>query len=115
LAAGPVMLIDTRKVEEYKGIDADKKSNGHLSGAISINYKEFLNADGSYKTKTDIEALAAKSGVSADKDIVLYCNSGVLAAVGFYALHEILGYQKVVIMEGGYNHWVLDPSNTLEK
>lgn len=114
-ASSPVMLIDTRKVEEYKGEDADKKSKGHLPGAIGLNYKEFLNADGSFKAKADLEALVAKSTITSDKTIVLYCNSGVLAAVGYYALKEILGYQNVMVLEGGYNHWVLDASNTLEK
>lgn len=113
--AGSLLVIDTRKVEEYKGEDADKKSKGHLPGAISLNYKEFLNSDGSYKSKADLEALVAKSSISADKNLVLYCNSGVLASVGYYALHEILGYQNVMVLEGGYNHWVLDASNTLEK
>jgi thiosulfate/3-mercaptopyruvate sulfurtransferase len=115
LAAGPVLVVDTRKIEEFKGEDADKKSKGHLPGAISINYKEFLNADGSYKAKPEIESLVAKYELTADKDVVIYCNSGVLAAVAYYALHDMLGYQNVMVLEGGYNHWVLDASNTLEK
>lgn len=114
-AAGSFLVIDTRKVEEYKGEDTDKKSKGHLPGAISITYKDFLKTDGSFKEKAEIEALAAKHGATTEKAIVIYCNSGVLASVGYYALHEILGYQNVMVLEGGYNHWVLDASNTLEK
>ncbi len=114
-ATGSLITLDTRKPDEFQGIDADKKSKGHLPGAIGITYKEFLKADGSYKSKEEIEALVLKNGLSPEKEIVVYCNSGVLAAIGYYALKEILGYPNVKILEGGYNHWVLDPSNTLEK
>jgi len=108
-------LIDTRKTEEYQGIDADKKSKGHLPKAIGILYKEFLTADGSYKSKEEIEAVAKKYNIVPEKEIYLYCNSNILASVGYYAFKNILNYPNVKVIEGGYNHWVLDPANPLEK
>jgi len=108
-------LIDTRKPEEYQGADADKKSKGHLPNAIGITYKDFLKADGSYKSKEEIEALAKTKNIVSEKEVIIYCNSNVLASVGFYAFKEILNYPDVKILEGGYNHWSLDTSNPIEK
>jgi thiosulfate/3-mercaptopyruvate sulfurtransferase len=108
-------LIDNRKVEEFQGVDVDKKSKGHLPNAIGIFYKDFLNADGSYKTKEEIDAIAKKYAVAPEKEVILYCNSNILAAVGYYAFKVLLNYPDVKILEGGYNYWVLDASNPLTK
>ncbi len=106
-------LIDTRKPEEFNG--SDGKSLGHLPGAILLNYKDFLDAKGNFLTASQILALPALAGLTADSEVVFYCNSGVLAAVGYYALHEIAGFINVKVLDGGYNHWVLDKSNPVEK
>jgi thiosulfate/3-mercaptopyruvate sulfurtransferase len=115
MATSKVLLVDTRNAEEFVGADKDKKSNGHLPGAINISHKDFLNADGTYKNSADMAALANKYGITPETEVVVYCFSGVRAAVGYLALREVLGYQNVKVMEGGYNHWVLDNANQLEK
>lgn len=106
-------LIDTRKPEEFNG--SDGKSLGHLPGAILLNYKDLLDAKGNFLSATQITSLPALAGLSIDTEVVFYCNSGVLAAVGYYALHEIAGFKNVKVLDGGYNHWVLDKSNPVEK
>lgn len=108
-----VVLIDTRKPEEYHG--QTDKSKGHLPGAIHIDYREFLDKDNNFKNADELKAIPAVASLDPNQEVVLYCNSGVLASVGYYALREVLGFSKVKVLDGGYNHWVLDENNPVVK
>ena len=110
---GGFVLIDTRKTEEYAG--QTDKSKGHLPGAIHIDYREFLNSNNGFKSAEELQALPSLAALNPEQEIILYCSSGVLASVGYFALKEILGFPAVKLLDGGYNHWVLDESNPVEK
>jgi len=115
MKAGSITLVDCRSNDEFLGQDKEKKSQGHIPGAIDINHKDLLNADGSFKTKAELEQMVLKLGIPAEKELVFYCYSGVRAAVGYIAFKEILGFAVVEVLEGGLNHWVLNKENVLEK
>lgn len=106
-------LLDAREKDEYNGVDAAKKSKGHLPGAVWMNFKEVLTATGAYKSKDEIVAAAAKLGVSPDKQIIVYCNSGVKASVLYTALKEIAGFQNVQYYAGSYADWSSNPDNQI--
>ena len=110
---GGFVLIDTRKPEEFAG--QTDKSKGHLPGAINIDYREFLNKNNEFKQADELRAIPALASLNPEQEIILYCNSGVLASVGYFALKEVLGFPHVRILDGGYNHWVLDENNPVEK
>jgi thiosulfate/3-mercaptopyruvate sulfurtransferase len=109
------LLLDAREKEEYEGIDAAKKSKGHLPGAVWMNFKEVLIATGAYKSKDEIVAAAAKFGATPERPIVVYCNSGVKAAVLYVALKEIAGFQNVQYYAGSYADWSSVPENPIVK
>lgn len=113
MSEGGCVLIDTRKPEEYAG--QTDKSKGHLPGAIHIDYREFLDKNNNFKNADELKAFPVIASLDPNQEVVLYCNSGVLASVGYYALKEILGFSKVRVLDGGYNHWVLDENNPVEK
>jgi thiosulfate/3-mercaptopyruvate sulfurtransferase len=99
-----MVLVDARAAGEYQGRERDSK--GHIKGAINIDYKELLTADGKLKPKADIEKLYSSKGIAKDKEIVLYCSSGVRACMHYMVLTSYLGFNNVKIYDGGYNEWV---------
>ena len=109
------LLLDGREKDEFDGADAAKKSKGHLQGAVFMNFKEVLTATGAYKSKDEIIAAAAKFGATPDKPIVVYCNSGIKAAVLYIALKEIAGFQDVRNYVGSYADWTSVPENVVVK
>ena len=111
--AKTAILIDARDAVEYDG--SFKDSEGHLPGAINMPYKEVLKANGAFKSKAELETLASKYGLAADKEIIVYCVTSVRAAVIYFALNNILGYTNVKVYDGAYNEWVADSSNSLDK
>ena len=109
------LLLDGREKDEFDGVDAAKKSKGHIPGAVWMNYKEVLTATGAYKSKNEIIAAAARFGATPEKPIVVYCNSGVKASVLYIAFKEIAGFRNVQYYAGSYADWASVPENPIVK
>jgi thiosulfate/3-mercaptopyruvate sulfurtransferase len=107
------LLLDGREKEEFEGKDAAKKSKGHLPGAVWMNFKEVLTPTGAYKSKDEIISTAVKFGATPEKPIVVYCNSGIKAAVLYIALKEIAGFQNVRNYVGSYADWTSVAENSV--
>jgi thiosulfate/3-mercaptopyruvate sulfurtransferase len=110
-----VLLLDVREPDEYNGVDKDKKSQGHLPGAVFMHFKEVQTANGAYKSKDEIIATAAKFGATPEKDIVVYCQTGIKAAVVYIALKEIAGFPNVKLYAGAYAEWASITENPIVK
>jgi thiosulfate/3-mercaptopyruvate sulfurtransferase len=116
LSGNPVaLLLDVREPDEYNGIDKDKKSQGHLPGAVFMHFKEVQTANGAFKTKDEIIATAAKFGATPEKEIVVYCQTGIKAAVTYIALKEIAGFPNVKLYAGAYAEWASVAENAIVK
>jgi thiosulfate/3-mercaptopyruvate sulfurtransferase len=109
------LLLDVREPDEYKGIDKDKKSQGHLPGAVFLYYKDMLTVTGAYKTKEEIMAIATKAGATSEKEIVVYCQTGIKAAVTYIALRQIAGFPNVKLYAGAYAEWASITDNPIAK
>jgi thiosulfate/3-mercaptopyruvate sulfurtransferase len=104
-AKGKAKVIDARTPEEFNGTSEKPVSPGHIPGAININHKDFLTANEAFKSKAELEALAAKHGISASDEIILYCKTSVRGAVLFVAFKDILGYNNVKVYDGALEEW----------
>ncbi len=112
--SGNCVVVDARSAGEYNGTSEKPVSEGHIKGAINIEYKEFVNDKGAFISKDQIKAVAEKYGLTADKTIIIYCETSVRATVEFVALKEILGYPNVKVYDGAYNEWKAQ-GNAMEK
>ncbi|MCD4723193.1 MAG: hypothetical protein K8R63_00015, partial [Bacteroidales bacterium] len=65
--SGNCILVDVRHISEYNGTSEKPVSAGHIKGAINVEYKEFVDDKGAFKSKDQLTALAEKNGLSADK------------------------------------------------
>ncbi|MEE4255552.1 MAG: sulfurtransferase [Bacteroidales bacterium] len=103
--SGNCVVVDSRHVSEYNGTSEKPVSVGHIKGAVNVEYKEFLDDKGAFKSPDQLKAVASKNGLTSDKNIILYCQTSVRAAAAFVALKEILGYPNVKVYDGAYNEW----------
>ena len=58
-----------------------------------------------WKSVNDLRAGYAAQGISPERDIILYCNSGTEASHVYFALRFLLGYPKVRIYTGSWTEW----------
>ncbi|WP_078546228.1 sulfurtransferase [Litchfieldia alkalitelluris] len=103
-------IIDSREAIRYKGIEEpiDNKA-GHIPGAINHFWKDVLDNQ-KWKNKQQLEDLF--TDLDKDKEVVVYCGSGVTACPNVLALNE-LGFKNVQLYPGSWSDWITYPENPI--
>lgn len=101
-----VIILDTRTPEEWWGIaqydGAFRK--GHIPGAIHVNFTNNFDEDG-IRNVAELRALYEAAGVTPDKEIIAYCQSGVRSSMTTTILADMLGYPNVRNYDGSWIEW----------
>lgn len=104
------VLVDSRAAERYQGLtEPIDRIPGHIPGAVNFPYGEAI-VDGVVMNR---EELNSRFKSLTNKNIVVYCGSGVTGCVNFLLLEEI--GLKPVLYSGSYSDWVSYPENEVEK
>ncbi|MDD7363656.1 MAG: sulfurtransferase [Firmicutes bacterium] len=108
------VLLDARAKNRYLGLEepVDKKM-GHIPGAKSYYFRDVLtddeHAEGSFLPE---EALREHFGdLAPDKELILYCGSGVSLCVNALALDKIGRSYK--IYPGSFSDWISYEDNEI--
>lgn len=106
-----VVLIDARARDRFRGENEtlDPKA-GHIPGAVNKPFAE--NLDGK-KFKSPKELLKQFADVPKDKEIIVYCGSGVSANHNLIALEEA-GIKGAKLYAGSWSDWVSYEENPIE-
>ena len=103
------VILDVRSAGEYNGTEDPTNSNkklGHIPGAVNFDFfPANLNNDGTFKSANELKAGYEAKGVTKDKEIIVYCQAGVRAAVSAIVLKHILGYPNVKNYVGSWGEW----------
>ena len=113
-----IIIIDTREPEEFMGKPYLQQNqllyykkgaftSGAIPGAIHINWSDAVDLDGNHCFKS-LQALQynfTQKGVSPNKQIITYCQSGVRSAHTTFVLTELLGYPNVRNYDGSWIEW----------
>ncbi|MFE4893710.1 sulfurtransferase [Peribacillus butanolivorans] len=106
-----VVLIDSRESKRYQGIEEpiDKKA-GHIPGAVNKVWTKVLE-NGYYKKSEELQL--SFTDISRDKEIIVYCGSGVTASPNYIALKEA-GFKDVKVYVGSFSDWISYFDNPIE-
>ena len=110
---GRALLIDSREPKRFTGAEEpiDHKA-GHIPGASNWFWKDNLTADGRWKTAGELAERFAS--LPRDKELIVYCGSGVTACTNVLALNEA-GFERVKLYAGSWSDWISYPENPVEK
>jgi thiosulfate/3-mercaptopyruvate sulfurtransferase len=100
-----VVLVDVRTPAEYVGTAPN--SEGHIEGAVNINFTDLLTEKGDFKDASELAAIAEANGISPEKEVIFYCRTSVRGSVSFTAFESILGYDNVRLYDGAYVEWTV--------
>ncbi len=112
--AGSAVIVDARSPEEYKGTATTELKKGHIPGAVNVEFKNMMDAKGKLKSADALQKIFSAAGVTKDKQVILYCESGVRAGIVYFALTSMLKYTKVKVYDGAYLEWQANASNKVE-
>lgn len=106
-----VVILDTRSIGESTGEDLKSGAfrKGRIPSSVWIEYKQAVNtgdgADMTFKTVEELKAMYEAKGVTPDKTIIAYCQSGVRSAHTSFVLTHLLGYENVKNYDGSWIEW----------
>jgi thiosulfate/3-mercaptopyruvate sulfurtransferase len=99
-----VVLIDSREGERYR---AEKepidKIAGHIPGAVNYPWQEVTDASGCIISQS--EQSQRWQNIDTNKEILVYCGSGVTACVNLLSL-AIAGVSTAKLYPGSWSDWI---------
>ncbi len=107
-------LIDVRSPDEFTG----KKTHmpeypqegvlrgGHIPGAKSVPWARAANADGTFKSASELRQIyETEVGLKSGDDVIAYCRIGERSSHTWFVLTYLLGYNKVRNYDGSWTEW----------
>lgn len=102
-------LIDLRNPEEYNG-DVTLpghpiRRNGHVPGAVNLRADSSLLANSRFRPIDHITSTHAELQLDNSLPTVVYCNNGARAALEWFVLRFLLGWEDVRVYDGSWIEW----------
>jgi len=69
------------------------------------------------KTFTALDAASAQfanAGVTKDREVIVYCGSGISATIDLFLLRQ-LGFDNLRLYDGSMGEWARDPTLPIER
>lgn len=110
---GKSTLIDARQPTQYFGLSKRDyvSSYGHIAGAKELAPELLAKpAKGAlyFWDKNTYTSLFAANGINAKAPAISYCNSGHLAAGGWFVMSELIGNKSTKLYDGSLYLWTLE-------
>ncbi len=111
---GGKVLIDVRGPKEFSGEilappeypTEHAQRGGHIPGATNIPWGQAVNdADGTFKGRSELEALYQSKGVTPQHEVITYCRIGERSSHTWFVLKYLLGYPDVRNYDGSWTEW----------
>jgi thiosulfate/3-mercaptopyruvate sulfurtransferase len=110
-----VAIVDCRTPEEWSGKIGRGDRPGRIPGARNVPSALALHGEfRTWKDPAELRRLYASAGVTPGSPVITYCNAGVSASVGLFAL-KLAGFDDVRNYSGSWYEWESDPANPIER
>jgi len=111
-------ILDTRELDEYTGEFLKKGAyrKGRIPTSLWCNWSKTVD----YRKNTQLKSIDRlkkiykKLGLTPDKEIIVYCQSGVRSAHTTFVLTQLLGYTNVKNYDGSWIEWSYFKENPVE-
>ena len=111
--SGKVNLIDARQPAQFFGLSKRDYvgAYGHIAGAKELAPELLAKTSKGalyFWDKNTYNALLIASGINPKSPAISYCNSGHLAAGGWFVLSELVGNKSTKLYDGSLYLWTLE-------
>jgi len=108
-------LLDTRSIEEYRGIKRFANRGGHIPGAIHWEWTDAMDRQRNLRLKSTDTLLAdlKQRGITPGDEVTAYCQTHHRSAYVCVVL-EALGFAQVRGYPGSWSDWGNQPDTPVE-
>jgi thiosulfate/3-mercaptopyruvate sulfurtransferase len=100
------LIVDNRSLESYLGeVESGATFDGHVPSAESLFSFGLFTEENTYLAPANIAQTYEAIGVTSDKEIILYCGTGLLASASWFALTQVLGFENVKNYDGSWTEY----------
>ena len=98
------IILDTRSSAEYQGTDCRAERCGCVPSAVHLDWRNHLGEDGTFLPAEELRQRFATIGVTPDREVIAYCNTGYRSAHAYLAL-RLLDFPRVRNYVGSWQEW----------
>lgn len=104
-------LLDARPMSQFLGMDKRNyvDAYGHIPGAKVLPFDAFtgmaMGPGATFLPKSAVLRAMSTLGISRDRPVITYCNTGHMASVNWFVLSELLGFENVALFDGSMHSW----------
>lgn len=117
ISSGKHIIFDARPKNRFSGDFDEPRAglrSGHIPTSYSMPFMNFINRDGTLRLPHEIKKIFEKSGLDAQKSVIVSCGSGITAAIIGLGL-ELIGRDDYALYDGSWSEWGADPNLPIEK
>ena len=99
-------ILDVRAPREYMGLTRSAMRNGHIPGAVNLEWTFAMDPSRNLRLRPDEElrTVLEERGVTPDKEVIVHCQTHHRSA-HTYILLKALGYPRVLGYAGSWSEW----------
>lgn len=107
-------LLDLRPESQFTGARGPRfmREKGTIAGARNLPLTGLTN-DGAFKTPAVLAELFSQAHVAAAEPLTCFCNTGHMAALGWFVAYALLGNEAARLYDGSMAEWSQDPAREI--
>ena len=104
LGDASVVVWDCRSADEYTGRRATALRNGHIPGAVHLDWLDLMDHARQLRLRTDLAALLDSYAITRDKEVIVHCQTHHRSGLA-YLVARLLQYPNVRGYHGSWSEW----------
>ncbi len=99
-----LVVWDVRSREEFLGLRPGAQRNGHIPGAVNIDWLDLMDRENALRLRKDIRELLERNGIRPDCNIVTHCQTHHRSGLS-YMVCRLLGFPNIRAYAGSWSEW----------